>query len=105
MNAFPVLKRIVKSILKYVVIIQLFVLKRLINLDKILIHYATRSDIHVTNFRIAHLSLRQPDSKSGGLQFTIGILTIQGVDKGSGSLVDSRNLLVPGNAPAIQNHQ
>src|SRR5690606_301071 len=96
--------RISERLVEYGVIVQFALLDGLVDLYKILVNNATGADIHVTDFRVSHLPFGKPHGKTGGQQTTMWIFVIKTVDEGRVRLVNSGNLLITGDSPAVQNH-
>jgi len=76
-----------------------------IDLHKVLIDHAARTDIEVSYLRIAHLAVGQSDILSVGTQLGIGILFLQSHNIFGTGAVNYIVMAVVAFAPAIQNHQ
>ena len=76
-----------------------------VDLHQVLVDDAAGTDIEVTHFGVAHLSVGQAHVLAASLQLGVRIVGQQAVPIGSGSHRDYIVLLTVADAPTVQNHQ
>src|SRR5438045_8546658 len=70
-----------ERLLQHLVARQFAVRDRFVNSGQVLINNSPGTQVKMSNFRIAHLSIRQTDIGSAGAQFTAWIIPVERVVK------------------------
>ena len=76
-----------------------------VDLNEILEHNTSSTDIEVTYLAVTHLAIGQTYILSTGEQFAVGIVGVQTVEKRRRGLKNNVAFVVVTNAPAVENHQ
>ena len=87
------------------VLLKLVLLAGHIDFDEILIDNASCAEVHVSDLRVAHLSVRQTDVFAAGLEMAVGIFCTQAVDERLALGVNRIAVVVASFAPTVENHQ
>ena len=87
------------------VFLQLVLAAGHIYLDEVLVHDASGAEVHMPDFGVAHLSVRQSDVFSAGLQVAERISGAQAVNERLPLCVDCVAVVVTPFAPTVENHQ
>ena len=76
-----------------------------VDLDQVLIDYASGAEVHVSNLGVTHLAVGESDVFAAGVQVGHGIFGTEAVDEGSALGINGIAAVVAAFSPAIQYHQ
>ena len=76
-----------------------------VDLHEVLIYYPSCTEVEVSHFGVAHLSVRKADILSAGLKVAERIFFPEGLDVGSPLRVDGVCPVMLALAPAVEDHQ
>ena len=77
----------------------------MVNLHKVLIDYASSTNIKVSCLRVSHLSVGKPHVLTRSLQLGVRIIGCQIVDVWRGGVINNVTLALIADAPSVENDQ